>query len=139
MKIFAIVIFLLPLAVAGQSKKDYESAMTKFQTFYNAGLGDSINAMFGYKQGEPKPTKPLWTNETNASALKEFGKLNSFRYIGVDKSDTYNVYVFETIFSKAGEKTTSLTLNKDYSLGTFRFMTTSKGISDLLKKHKTTR
>ncbi|MBL7723871.1 MAG: hypothetical protein JNK27_06965 [Chitinophagaceae bacterium] len=139
MKFIALVIFLLPLAVAGQSKTDYENAMTKFQKFYNAGLGDSINAMFGYSPDDFKPTKPLWTNEGNASALKEFGTLKSFKYIGIDKSDTYDVYVFVTIFSKAGAKTTSLTLNKNYSLGTFRFITTSDGINDLLKKQNSSR
>jgi hypothetical protein len=139
MKFFALVVFLLPLAVAGQSNTDFENAMAKFQKFYNAGLGDSINAMFGYRPDDFKPTKALWTNEANASALKEFGTLKSFRYIGIDKSDTYDVYVFETIFSKGGAKTTSLTLNKNYSLGTFRFITTSEGISDLLRKYKSSR
>ena len=139
MKIFALVIFLLPLAVVGQSKTDYENAMAKFQKFYNAGLGDSINAMFGYRPDDFKPTKPLWTNEANASALEEFGTLKSFKYIGIDKSDTYDVYVFETIFNKVGAKTTSLTLNKNYSLGTFRFITTSEGINELLRKSKSSR
>lgn len=136
MKFFAFLIFLLPITAAGQSITDYENAMAKFQKFYNAGLGDSINAMFGYKPDEFKPIKPLWTNEANASALKEFGTLKSFKYIGIDKSDTYDVYVFETIFTNAGAKTTSLTLNKNYSLGTFRFITTSEGINELLKKSK---
>lgn len=139
MKIFVIAIFLLPLAVAGQSKTDYENVMAKFQKLYNAGLGDSINAMFGYEQGNIRPTNPTWTNESNASLLNKYGKLKSFKYIGIDKSDTYDVYVFKTIFTMAGEKATSLTLHKDYSLGTFRFITTSEGIEDLLKKHKSTR
>jgi hypothetical protein len=139
MKIFVLVIFMLPLTVIGQSKTDYENAFAKFQKFYNAGLGDSINNMFGSKLGDLKPTKSLWTNEENASALQEFGTLESFKYIGIDKTDTYDVYVFETIFNKAGAKTTSLTLNKDYSLGTFRFITTSKGIIKLLKESKNSR
>lgn len=139
MKFFALLILLLPLATAGQSKTDYEKAMATFQKFYNAGLGDSINAMFGYSEGTVKPSRPLWTNEATASALAEFGTLKSFQYIGVDKSDTYDVVVFVTVFSKAGNKTTSLTLNQDYSLGTFRFITTSEGITDLLKKHHSSR
>jgi hypothetical protein len=136
MKVFALVIILLPLAVVGQSKTDYENTMAKFQKFYNAGLGDSINCMFGYRPDDFKPTKPIWTNESNASALEEFGSLKSFKYIGIDKSDTYDVYVFETIFNKVGTKTTSLTLNKNFSLGTFRFITTSEGINELLRKSK---
>ena len=139
MKLVAFLIFLLPLTLLAQSQTDYENAMHKFQKFYNVGLGDSIGAMFTYEPSEPRPPKPLWTNESNASALEEFGTLKSFQFIGVDKSDTYDVYVFLTDFSKAGESTTSLTLKKDKSLGTFRFMTTSVGISDLVKKYKNNR
>jgi hypothetical protein len=139
MKFFAIVIFLLPMAVAGQSKTDYENTMAKFQKFYNSGKGDSINAMFEHRPAEMESTQPLWTNDENASLLKEFGTLKSFRFIGIDKSDPNKVYVFKTIFSKAGAKTTSLTLYKDYSVGTFRFITTSESINDLLKKSKNSR
>jgi hypothetical protein len=136
MKLLALLIFLLPITLFCQSQTDYENAMRKFQTFYNTGLGDSINAMFGYEPNGPRPPKPLWTNQSNASALEEFGKLKSFKFIGVDKSDTYDVHVFITNFSKAGEQTTSMTLHKDKSLGTFRFITSSTGINDLLKKYK---
>jgi len=138
MKFFALVIFLLPIAVAGQSKTDYENAMAKFQKFYNTGQGDSINAMFGHIPDDMK-SSPLWTNDANAVRLKEFGTLKSFKFIGIDKSDPNKVYVFETIFSKAGAKTTSLTLYKDYSVGTFRLITTSESINELLRKSKTSR
>ena len=139
MKFFALVIFLLPIAVAGQSKTDYENAMAKFQRFYNTGQGDSINAMFGHIPDDMKSSRPLWTNDENAARLKEFGTLKSFKFIGIDKSDPNKVYVFETIFSKAGAKTTSLTLYKDYSVGTFRFITTSESINELLRKSKSSR
>jgi hypothetical protein len=139
MKLLALLTFLLPVTLLGQSQTDYENAMAKFQKFYNVGLGDSLSAMFGYEPNEPRPPKPLWTNESNASALEEFGTLKSFKFIGVDKSDTYDVYVFITNFSKGGEQTTSLTLNRDKSLGTFRFITSSVGIDDLVKKYKSNR
>ena len=139
MKLLVLLTFLLPIMLLGQSQTDFENAMTKFQKFYNVGLGDSLSAMFGYEPNEPRPTKSLWTNESNASALEKFGTLKSFKFIGVDKSDTYDVYVFITNFSKAGEQTTSLTLNKDKSLGTFRFITSSVGIDDLVKKYKNNR
>jgi len=139
MKCFALMIFLLPIAVAGQSKTDYENAMAKFQRFYNTGQGDSINAMFGHIPDDMKSSRRLWTNDENAARLKEFGTLKSFKFIGIDKSDPNKVYVFETIFSKAGAKTTSLTLYKDYSVGTFRFITTSENINELLRKSKSSR
>lgn len=139
MKLFAILVFLLPITVAGQSKTDYENTLAKFQKFYNAGQGDSINAMFGHIPDDIKTTRPLWTNEENESMLEKYGTLKSFRFIGIDKSDPDKVCVFETIFSKAGAKTTSLTLYKDHSLGTFRFITTSESINELLKKSRSSR
>jgi hypothetical protein len=136
MKLFALFAFLLPLTVAGQTTNDYEHAMEKFQKFYNAGRGDSINAMFGHSWDEMKTRNPLWTNDDIASRLEEFGTLKSFKFIGIDTLDPNKVYVFQTFFSKGGAKTTSLTLDKDYYFDTFRFMTTSDGITQLLKKYK---
>jgi hypothetical protein len=81
----------------------------------------------------------MWTNERTTEALKQFGKLKSFTFLGIDKTDPDNVYVFQTFFSKAGAKTTSMTLDENAKLGTFRFMTTSDGIDELLKKRKTGR
>ena len=125
--------FLLPVALAAQTKSDYERTMAKFQQFYNAGRSDSINAMFAYQRAD---TRPFWTNEGNESLLKEPGTLKSFKFIGIDTSDPDSVYVFKTVFSKAGAKTTSLTLDKNNCLGDFRFITRSDGITQLLRKDK---
>jgi hypothetical protein len=130
MKLFAFFFFLVPLAVVGQTKLDYEHAMAKFQTFYNAGQGDSVSAMFGYKEDY------VWTNKNNALRLEEFGTLKSFKFIGIDTADPNKVWVFKTTFSKGGVKTTSLTLDKNKHLDTFRFITESDGITELLKKDK---
>lgn len=139
MKLLSIIIFLLPIAVAGQSKVDYKNAMSKFQKFYNKGQGDSINAMFGHIPEDMKSSTPIWTNASNEARLKEFGILKSFTFIGIDNSDPNKVYVFKTVFSKAGTKTTSLTLFNDLSVGTFRFITTSESINNLLRKSKSSR
>jgi|SRR5215831_8412808 len=132
MKLFAFFFFLFPIALEAQTKSDYEHAMAKFQRFYNAGQGDSICAMSEH----PEWSKFLWANDKTASALKEFGTLVSFKYIGVDTSDPDKVHVFKTLFSKVGAMTTSLTLDKNNHLGTFRFITTSEGITQLLRKDK---
>lgn len=136
MKTLALLGFLLPMAVTAQTKADYEHVMAKFQKFYNAGQGDSIQAMSKPFIQLISKNNPLWTNERNAEALKQFGKLKSFAFLGIDKTDPDNVYVFQTFFRKAGAKTTSLTLDENSKLGTFRFMTTSDGIDDLLKNRK---
>ena len=139
MKLLAILILVMPFALFGQSADPHSLAMEKFKNFYNAGKGDSINAMFGHDWDEAKLTTPLWTDAKAAELLKEYGSLESFKFIGVDTMDPNNVYVFKTFFSKAGAKTTSLTLDKDNSLSTFRFMTSSEGISQLLKNSKSGR
>ena len=128
-----------PFCCRQSIKTDFENVMAKFQKFYNAGQGDSINAMYGHDWDQMKLKKALWTNAKAAEYLKEYGKLKSFKFIGIDESDPNEVYVFETIFSKAGTKTTSLTLDKNLSLGTFRFLTTSESISALQRKHKNRR
>jgi hypothetical protein len=129
---------MLPIAATSQTITDYKQAMEKFQKFYNAGHGDNINAMFGHEWDEIKASNPLWTNKQVATHLDELGTLKSFKFIGIDTLDPNKVYVFQTHFSKAGLKTTSLTLDKDYNLATFRFITTSDGITELLNKRKKT-
>lgn len=137
MRILFCIAFLLPVTAIGQTKADYQQAMANFQRFYNAGQGDSICTMFHLDNPTmEKGIKSLWSNEETAGALKQYGILQSFQYIGVDQTDVDTVRVFQTFFSKAGAKTTSLTLHKDDKLGTFRFMTTSAGIDDLLKRRK---
>lgn len=136
MKRLVFLLLMLPFAAMAQSDSYHESAMKKFQQFYNAGQGDSINAMFGHSWDQAKAIKPLWTNEDVARMQEEYGTLESFKFIGIDKTDPQKVRVFQTVFSKAGAKTTSFTLNKENDFSTFRFMTTSDRISKLVRKAK---
>ena len=133
MKFFALVVFLLPLAVAGQSKTDYENVMARFEKFYNAGQGDSINVLFGQNWGE------TWSETKAADYLKDYGKLKSIKFIGIDKEDPNKVYVFKSVFSNVGTKAISLKMEKDNSLSIFRFITSSKSINELLRKSKSSR
>ena len=135
MKFLICLIFFLPIAATAQTTTDYKAAMKKFQEFYNAGHGDWINAMFKHDYDQTK-VKPMWTDKSVTADLIELGTLKSFRFIGVDSTDPQNVYVFQTVFSKAGTKTTSFTLDKNQHLRTFRFFTTSDGITALLNKRK---
>lgn len=139
MKVLAFLLFLLPVVTAAQTNKNIEKAMTKFQHFYNTGQGDSINAMFGHTWDQMKNYKPIWTKEGNAEMLEQYGTLESFQFIGIDRSDPQKVYVFQTKFAKGGEKTTSLTIDKDNKLATFRFITISGRITKLLNKYHQTK
>jgi hypothetical protein len=139
MKTLIFLAFLLPITGFAQTETDYQKVMAKFQQFYNAGHGDSIYAMFKSSIQSASVGHPLWTKESNATALKQYGTLKSFNFLGIDNTDAAGVYVFQTFFSKAGAKTTSLTLDDNYRLGTFRFITKSEGIDALLKKRKASR
>ena len=134
MKLLILPLLLLSLSAIAQPNSPHDAALARFQKYYNAGQGDSINAMFGHSWDQTKTIRPLWTNKEAAEMLEEFGTLQSFRYIGIDETDPQKVHVYQTVFSKAGAKTTSCTLDKENAFSTFRFITTSKGISKLVKK-----
>ncbi len=129
MKYFIILACLLPAIAFGQTQKDYDQAMARFVRLYNAQKGDSINASFGHKTN-------IWSNSETASLIEKYGTIKSFKFLGVDHEDPNNVYVYITLFSKAGEKTTSFTIDKQSYFGTFRFITMSDGIEAMLKKKK---
>ena len=137
MRILAVLMFLLPLAAIGQTVKSYEQAMKKIQKFYNTKQGERINAMFEDDNSHYRSARPLWTNAKAAELLKEYGRLESFKFVGIDTTDPNKVYIFRTVFSKKGAKTTSFTLNKNNQLGTFRFDTTSDEITRLLQNAQT--
>ena len=140
MKRFITLFFFVPFYCSGQTTNDYNSVMQKFQQFYNAGKGDSINAMFGHDWDEAKTKTPLWTNKDAAECLEKLGTIQSCTLIGMDDSEPNKVYVFETTFSKAGKKMTSCNLDKDLAFGTFRLVTTPNKVTKLVgKQNKATR
>jgi hypothetical protein len=134
MKLLAILVFMIPFALEGQTVASYKQAMENFKKFYNAGHGDRINAMFEDDKSNFKKTRPSWTNAKAAEMLATYGRLESFKFIGVDTVDPNKVYVFQTVFKKKGAKTTSFGLNKNNQLSTFRFDATSDEITRLLQQ-----
>ena len=136
MKLLLMLIISMPLFGFGQTTADYNLAIVKFKKFYNAGQGDSINAMFGHSWDQAKAYKSLWTNDGTTKLLNDLGTITSFKFIGIDKSDPQKVHVYQAIFSKVGQKTTSFTLDKQNSLSTFRLVTSSNGIDKLVRKEK---
>lgn len=134
MKLLIFPLLLLSLSAMAQPNSPHDAALARFRQFYNAGQGDSINTLFSHNWDQAMTIKPLWTKEDVTKALEEFGTLQSFKFIGIDETDPQKVHVYQTVFSKAGAKTTSCTLDKEYALSTFRFITTSDGISKLVRK-----
>lgn len=131
---FVLLIVIQPLILFAQSKADYEHAIKRFVNFYNNKQADSIVNM--WPEQERKEVKSMWSKERTEALLKEYGRITSYKYLGTDDEDPDKVVVYTTQFSIASSKTTSLTLDKEDYLGTFRFITSSEGIDKLLKKRK---
>ncbi|MBX2906071.1 MAG: hypothetical protein KF744_08540 [Taibaiella sp.] len=133
MKKLSLVLLFAPIVAFCQSQKDYERTFTRFVEFYNKKQADSIAHMWFGEDG----IESMWNSELVAKLHTDYGKLQSYSYLGIDKEDPNSgLAVFKTKFSKAGWKTTSFTIESNGSLGTFRFITSSDGIDKLLKEEK---
>jgi hypothetical protein len=136
MKYLVFILFFLPCACWAQTQADYEHVMARFVKYYNNKQGDSIIRMWSAGERD-EWTNEAWGNKSLASMHKEYGKILSCKYIGIDTEDPNpGLAVFKTDLSVIGVKAISLTLEKGNYLGTFRFITSSDGINKLLKKKK---
>jgi hypothetical protein len=133
--IFIFLLFVLPCAASAQSQVDYENVMARFQKFYNAGQSDSIQAMFSDDWGTtPEKRARLWRN--GDGLLKEYGKIKSMKYLGVEAEDPdKKVRIFKVICTK-NTHATGLSIDKMGKLQTFRFDTSSDGIDEMMKRAK---
>ncbi len=112
MRHLLFMLLLLPAAGYTQTEKDYAHAMAKFVSFYNHKQGDSIRYMWPADMRER--LEGMWNTDAVASLQDKYGKIRSCKYIGIDTDDpSPGLAVFKTKFSKAGWKTTSLTLDKN--------------------------
>ncbi len=120
-----IALLALPCLAQAQTLNDYQHTMDQFVQYYNHQEADNIAHMW-----TPAETF-LWNNERMKEMHEKYGTITAFKFLGVDKTDPNQVWVFLTQFSKAGKKTTSLTLDANKHLGTFRFITSSPGITKM--------
>jgi hypothetical protein len=130
MKYILLTVLLAPAIGFAQTKADYEHAIKRFVGFYNKGQGDSIGYMW-----DPSLRVKLggWSKEHMQELHKKYGKITSYKYLGVDKDDPNpGLAVFVTKFAKEKEETTtSFTLDKKNQFETFRLITSSDGIDKL--------
>jgi len=134
MKKLTLLLLVAPLVSFAQTQKDFERTFARFVRFYNNNQADSISHMWKPYDGQ---IGEMWSSEQTALMHAKYGKIDSYSYLGIDKEDPNpNLAVFKTKFSKAGDKTTSLTIEPNGSLGTFRFITSSDGIDKMLAEDK---
>lgn len=133
MKNLLLITFLLPAAAMAQSQADYESMMNKFVKHYNKGNSEQIVAMF--PKDAQKFILSAYKPEEFVSKHEEQGKIQSFRYLGIDTTDPEQVRVFRVETTK-GVRTMSFNLGPDGLFGTFRQYTTSDYIEQMLRNSR---
>jgi hypothetical protein len=133
MKYLLLILCFVPLLVLAQGRRDYENTVAKFMRYYNKNEVKKICGMF-----EPEYRKSscdMW-NQAMPLVKKDYGKMLSYKYLGVDTTDPEQVRVFKVWYTK-DTCAMSLTLSGDKKyLGTFRFKTSSDEIERMLKKVK---
>jgi hypothetical protein len=136
MRYAMLLLIALPLISFSQTKTDYDNYMARFVRYYNKGLTDSICTLFPVEAGRNEPCFWKWAESSHdTSSYDDYGKIASYKYLGVDKTDPDNVTVFRVVFANKGVKAISFNLeNKKFA--TFRFDTSSDEIEGMLKKTK---
>lgn len=138
MKNIIIIFLLLNIHhnAFSQTKADFENAMNRFKNFYNNNQADSIQAMFYNYKISKRPTW-LWSQERLPSIKKEYGEIQSVKYLLVDTvSEKINRITLFRVKTQKDEFVTGLTLHENFYLGTFRFKTSSPYIDSVFKASK---
>jgi hypothetical protein len=134
MRYLLFIFLILPCAGFAQEQSEYEETIARFIKFYNNYQSDSIKKMWP-AETNPQALENMWSKKELDKLHKDYGMILSYQYLGIDTTDeSAGLVVFKTRFTGAGVgwKTTSMTIDKGY-LGTFRFITSSKGIEQMLK------
>jgi len=112
--LLALILLINYTASFAQSTSDYETAVSKFQSFYNNRQADSIYAMMCDK------LKNSTTKDNNAKTMgmlfARFGQLKSYTF----QNQKGNFTFYKTVFSKA-TLIMDMSLNKDNKLVTYNF------------------
>jgi len=125
-----LVLLLFPFAAFAQSKADCDKAFGEFVKCYNKEDWDGICRVIA-----PSPNgRCLWKDA--GDAVKEYGKIIKYQYLGVDTIDPEKVTVYKVTFADKKVKAVSFNFyieeNKRY-FGTFRFTTESDEILRMLQ------
>ncbi|WP_276132768.1 hypothetical protein [Polluticoccus soli] len=128
MKNLILISFLVPAMAMAQSKEDYERAMSRFKHYYNKSKTEKLADLF--LPDAKEFVEKTFGGEGPGNAMKEYGRIKSFSYLGVAKED--GVTIFKTEFEKQ-TVATSFTLEEGNKFGTFRFHTNTDEIEAMLR------
>ena len=126
---------LMPALASAQSRADYDYVMNKFVKYYNASQPENINTMWPVKMR--KQNANLFDTKQLEELQDKYGKINSIKFMGIDSTDPARPAVFKTVFSRAGVKATSITIQPGNFLGSVNLIATSTEIRKMLSKEGT--
>lgn len=114
----------------GQARGDFDKAMKTFTSNYNNQNDDAINASFSHTWDSfvAEFNKKMWPNGRAADFVKDYGKIRSFKYMGVTADGV-------THYKLVCDKSThafGFTLDQEGKFGTFRFKTYSPEINEMM-------
>jgi uncharacterized protein len=112
--VLACIAICASAASPAQTPEDYETAVHKFQDFYNHNQPDSVFSLFSDRIKGIMPLEK--TGEMLTKLTEEFGPMISGQFASKDEHFNY----YKTTFSK-GILMLVIALNKDNKLQSFRF------------------
>ena len=126
-----LCLLLLSGIASAQSRSDYDFAMNQFVKAYNAIDTATMVKMW------PADMRPgiakLFSGKQLAEDQEKYGKILSYKLIGTDATGS-KATVFKTVFSVAGAKASSFTLNPKNLFSSFNLIDNSPQITKMLKK-----
>jgi hypothetical protein len=114
----------------GQSRADFDKAMAAFMKNCNSLDDEAINTDFSHLWDEfaVKLKHPIWPAGRSEAFVKEYGKIRSFKYLGVAED---GVTIYKVVCDKS---THALGISLDYEgkYATFRPWTSSPAIKEMM-------
>lgn len=132
-KLFLILCCCLPLFSLAQTQEDYEAMLVKFMEYYNSAETEKIASLF--TERSRSSIERAYAKEKIMEGHKHWGKIRSFKYLGIDTTDLERVAVFR-IETTTQVHALSFNLFEDGKFGTFRHSTSSPEIDEMLRNSK---
>lgn len=114
----------------GQSRAEQDKAVGDFINNCNNLNDDAINASYSHTWDKMMAlsNRKMWPAGTAADIMEQYGKILSYKYLGVDER---GVSLYKLVCRKSTHAF-GFTLDGEGKFGTFRFQTTSPQIRELM-------
>lgn len=117
MKRLLLLALATPMFAFAQNEQDYARLVDKFVTYYNKQQTDSICTLFPDEKNTG--IKCFWKGASTDGTYDMYGKIISYKYIGIDSSATRNLTQYKMVFSKKGATEMSFAMSADKKFTVF--------------------